>query len=340
MSAPATALSLLGGGRPVLGSWWAGSLVMCRWTCRCVKQAVTAGWTLLRTDPEATRVKQAAADRKAASIAAKRRKAKAAVTGDDDEELAEPEEAKAPPVDPVRRPASDALILLAVGGTAVSGLAGAAAAMVWEYAQLLTPWRPWVVTGAVAVWSIAALMLAPPLPEPVKDDDQEEGEDPSPEGAPAAAATAAEDEAEPLYLSDVAPVVHKIAAANGHRDVHLADLLSEPLFEGWDMADLRAAFTAEWGVPVSEFKLTWKTAGGPPRQRVRPGVRWADIEAALTGAPEAPSAPPAQAPTEAPVEAPVEGPHRARVEAPSPGLYLVHSEPLPEPLPAPRTVAG
>lgn len=342
MSGLERAASVLRGGAVLRRAWWAGSLVMTRWTCTCIGRSVRGGWTLLRTDAEATRVKQTAADRKAAALAEKRRKALAAKEsaagggGEEKPEAAE-EEVKAPPVDPVRRSASEALVLAAIGATAVSGLGGAAWGMALEQLSLLAPWRPWVITGAVAAWSVAAIMLAPPL---AAAEEQVDVEGPAPDGgAPAAEASPAADE-EFVDLADAAAVVHKVAAANGHTDAHLADILPDPLFAGWELSDLKAAFEAEWQVPTKEFKLRFKQDGGRVRERVRLGVRWADVEAALGGAPAAPATPPAPAVPVPPAEAPSEAPVKPSVEAPVPGLYLVRSGPLPETSTTPRTVAG
>ncbi|MGV9755416.1 hypothetical protein ACWDUC_06210 [Streptomyces tricolor] len=137
--------------------------------------------------------------------------------------------------------------------------------------------------GAAVAWCIAAWLVAPPgarrEPEP----------DPAPDGTEAPR--------EALALATLATVVRRVAG--DRQGAHLADLLTEPEFEGWEQPELKAAITA-LGVPVEEFKL--RLAG---RQRVRDGVRLRDLPAPAAPAPgpaPAPGAParPAPHPDQAP----------------------------------------
>jgi hypothetical protein len=78
---------------------------------------------------------------------------------------------------------------------------------------------------------------------------------------------------------DVVQLVREVAARNQHSGAHLEDLLAEPLFEGWEKADLKAELTDRLGIHVESFKLFFDG-----RQRNRDGVR-------LRHLPEAPADP-------------------------------------------------
>lgn len=347
-----SAAAVLRGSGGVARSWWAGSLVMTRWACRCVGQGIGGGWRLLRTDPEATRAAQARADRGATARdrAKLSKEERAAIEAG---EMPAPDAVKADPVEPVLRPASDALMIGAVGAMAGAGVLGAAAGAVWPYVQLVGPWRGYVLAAGVAVWSAAAWMLAPAPPVLEVVESQGQGEDegePDPSGGDPAPAAAVEDEqggedeaAAWLDLPEVAALVRAVAARHGHSGVHLADLLPEPLFEGWEIGELRSAFEDEWAVPVSEFKLRFKgvSEGGPKvRERVRIGVRLADLSDRLAPGVTAPAA----APVPAPPAGPVEGAGKGPAQAPVRGLYLVRptgsADPSPDPSQSPTHAAG
>ncbi|MFE3907213.1 hypothetical protein ACFXPY_45105 [Streptomyces sp. NPDC059153] len=77
-----------------------------------------------------------------------------------------------------------------------------------------------------------------------------------------------EDGTEPIDVEDVAELVRAVAARNGHQGAHLDDLLDQPLFEGWEKGELKAALRDDWELPVESFKLMFEG-----RQRVRDGVR-------------------------------------------------------------------
>ncbi|WP_432091038.1 hypothetical protein [Streptomyces sp. NRRL F-5630] len=172
------------------------------------------------------------------------------------------------------------------GGIALGGYVAAHTVL-----AVTGPWTPYLGPGAVACWCIAAWRAAPPREAAVE-------EKPSAESEP--------DDA--LTRHEVAALIRAVAARHEHRGAHLDDLLAEPLFEGWEKAELKAALIEDWGLPVESFKLIF--AG---RQRVRDGVR-------LTALPEPP----------------VEGPP----EAPPGGAPEAAVDPLPEPLPAPASGVG
>ncbi|WP_159051761.1 hypothetical protein, partial [Streptomyces niveiscabiei] len=123
------------------------------------------------------------------------------------------------------------------------------------------------VPGVAVAWCVAAWCTAPAAPH------VDEAVGPGPD----------EPEEHVLALDDLTAAVRRIAGSR--QGAHLAQLLDDPEFTGWDQAGLKAAILA-LNVPVEEFKLT--LAG---RQRVRAGVRIRHLPAEAT--PEAPaSAPP------------------------------------------------
>lgn len=171
-------------------------------------------------------------------------------------------------------------------GIALGGYVGAHTVL-----TLAGPWTPYLGPGAVACWCVAAWRAAPPRE--------------------AAAAEKPPAEPEPdhdLTRGEVAALIRAVAARHEHRGVHLDDLLAEPVFEGWEKPELKAALQSDWGLPVESFKLIFDG-----RQRVRDGVR-------LSTLPEPPA--------EAPAGAPLGGAPEAVID------------PLPEPLPAPASGVG
>jgi hypothetical protein len=140
------------------------------------------------------------------------------------------------------------------------------------------------VPGAVIAWCVAAWCVAPAAPRP---DPVEQPVETAPD----------------LTLADLAAIVRRVAK---HRQgAHLADLLAEPELDGWTQPELKAAVTADFGLPVEEFKLILDG-----RQRVRDGVRVRDL----------PPAPTLTPPIEAPQGAPADpAPHPLPVPSPGPG---------------------
>ncbi len=134
------------------------------------------------------------------------------------------------------------------------------------------------IPGAVIAWCVAAWCVVPAAPR------AEPAERPV-EAAPE------------LALTELAAIVRRVAK---HRQgAHLADLLAEPELDGWTQPELKATVTADFGLPVEEFKLILDG-----RQRVRDGVRVRDL-------PPAPAAPPPTAPADPaprPLSAPTPGP--------------------------------
>ncbi|WP_435246363.1 hypothetical protein [Streptomyces sp. NRRL F-5630] len=170
------------------------------------------------------------------------------------------------------------------GAVALGGYVGVHAAL-----AAAGPWTPYLGPGAAACWCVAAWRAAPareavaeekPSAEPEPDDD--------------------------LTREEVAALIRAVAARHEHRGVHLDDLLAEPVFEGWEKPELKAALQSDWGLPVESFKLIFDG-----RQRVRDGVRLTALPdpvpealagAPLEGAPEA-----AASPLPGPLPAPASG---------------------------------
>ncbi|MFJ4682037.1 hypothetical protein [Streptomyces sp. NPDC088789] len=129
----------------------------------------------------------------------------------------------------------------------------------------------WLLTGA---WIIAAWRAGKPAPGAAwGKPDQEHGHADQERGG-----TEPDDDAASLDVLEVVGVIRRVAARHPrHLGVHLADLLPEPEFTGWDQGDLKAALTG-WGLPVVSFKLTF-----PDRARTREGVRLEHLPAAPAG---------------------------------------------------------
>lgn len=124
------------------------------------------------------------------------------------------------------------------------------------------------VPAATVAWCVVAWWVAPSA-----------GRDEETEASP----VEAEQPREQLSAAVLAEVVRR--AAGTRQGAHLAQLLDEPEFDGWEQSDLKAD-VVRLGVPVKEFKLILSG-----RQRVRDGVRVRDLPlpAAPDGALVAPS---------------------------------------------------
>ncbi|MEU4256283.1 hypothetical protein AB0B42_00615 [Streptomyces fradiae] len=195
----------------------------------------------------------------------------------------------------------------AVAGGVYVGLPAA-----WTVVQDVTgPYAAFVPTAAAVCGCIAAKRAAParpavdtPAAEELDDALDDEPEHPD------------DDTPDTVGPDDVAALIRAVAARHQHQGAHLEDLLHEPLLTGWDKADLKAALTEDWGLPVESFKLLFQTPDGK-RQRVRDGVRLRHLPPAPTpGADEpparaltaVPSHPPASTPPEAPAKPSPAGP--------------------------------
>ncbi len=140
-----------------------------------------------------------------------------------------------------------------------------------------------VVPASVVGWCLAAWWVSPPAPR----------------GTATTDAVVVEEPGETLTLDTLTEVARRVA--EDRRGAHLADLLQQPEFAGWEQADLKAAIT-DLEVPVKGFKLILDG-----RQRVRDGVRLRDLPAPAAPAPgsAAPSGGPVEpAPPTAPDPAP------------------------------------
>lgn len=132
-----------------------------------------------------------------------------------------------------------------------------------------------VVPTSIVAWCVAAWWVSPPAPL----------------DRAAAETVVPEEPDDALTLDTLAEVVRRVA--EDRQGAHLADLLQQPEFEGWEQADLKAEIVG-LGVPVEEFKLILAK-----RQRVRAGVRLRDLPPSAT--PDAaPEAPPGTSPEPAP----------------------------------------
>jgi hypothetical protein len=197
------------------------------------------------------------------------------------------------------------------GGVALGTYAGAHAVSV-----AAGPYVGYSIPAAVVAWVVAAKHYAPA--------DAKAAAKPVGKSAPAdrCSADGAADEPVPapesgpeelpaIEAGEVVALIRAVAARHEHQGAHLEDLLAEPLFEGWEKADLKAALLDEWDLPVESFKLIYKTPQGRT-QRVRDGVRLRHLpqppaegagEGPARGLSVVPSEPPAVVLFKAPVEA-------------------------------------
>lgn len=221
----------------------------------------------------------------------------------------------------------------AVAGGCVVGLPA-----VWQAVATVTgPYAPFVPTVAVVCGCVAAKRYAPKAEKAekrqapaIKDQADDEA---------AEVELAEEDAAEPIQVAEVAALIRAVADRRQHQGVHLEDLLAEPLFEGWEKPELKAALTDDWALPVESFKLIFQTPEGK-RQRNREGVRLRHLPQAPAGVGEGsvrglavvPSQPPAGGGSSTLPEAPVEGSAGVAVEGPL--------SPSPTPPPAPSQGPG
>lgn len=201
------------------------------------------------------------------------------------------------------------------GGVALGAYAG-----IHTVAVLSGPYAPYIGPAAVVGWCVAARCHAPKtartapagaaLVEPAAGiEDQDDGE-PEVDG----------DAVEPIGADDVAALIRAVAARHGHQGAHLEDLLAEPLLQGWEKGELKAALADDWSLPVESFKLMFPTGGGRA-QRVRDGVRLKHLPPApAEGVGEGParglSVVPSQPPVEPLAGAPAGTPPGAPAEAP------------------------
>lgn len=142
-----------------------------------------------------------------------------------------------------------------------------------------------VVPMSVIGWCVTAWWVSPPAP----------GDQATP------ASVMLEEPDDALTLDTLTEVVRRVA--EDRQGAHLADLLQQPEFEGWQQPELKTAIT-RLGAPVEEFKLI---LGG--RQRVRAGVRLRDLPPSATPdtGPEPPLSGPA-VPTPRPAQHPAPDP--------------------------------
>ncbi|MEU2730097.1 ubiquitin-like domain-containing protein [Streptomyces griseoviridis] len=199
-----------------------------------------------------------------------------------------------------RRIAAEVRPLLAVSGAGTALWAGTLTLTARGWARLgrhVTGWERWAACGFAAyvltytgrlypeattfvvpvlliAWCVAAWCFAP-APAPVRRPAADTERDP-----------AVDAEEKELTVGLLADAVRRVAGPR--QGAHLAQLLTEPEFKGWEQADLKAEITDQLGVPVESFKLI--LAG---RQRTRDGVRLRHLPQTGPGAPAeaAPQAP-------------------------------------------------
>ncbi|MFI5672957.1 hypothetical protein [Streptomyces sp. NPDC051704] len=205
----------------------------------------------------------------------------------------------------------------AVAGGVVFGLPAAWQAVVMS----IGPYSAFVPTAVVICGCVAAKRYAP------DDEEPKAGRKPK-KAEPVTAVVEDPDQAEPEYLDDepdepigadeVAALIRTVAARHKHQGAHLEDLLAEDLFAAWEKAELKAALTNTWGLPVESFKLIFKNPQGST-QRVRDGVRLRHLPPAPAPGGEGPvrglSAVPSQTPVEDPASSPSGAPAEPVVEA-------------------------
>ncbi|MFE9259147.1 hypothetical protein [Streptomyces sp. NPDC006879] len=169
-----------------------GSMVLLGKGCTCAGHGLRLAWDAAALDTEATAKAQKQADRAAQRKEAARRKRRSK-KADPDDDLDEDDEHQdvdlhditAPAVDPIHRPAWEALGILGFGAALAVGalsaavrLFGPAASQWWAAAE---SYRPLIVTGGGLAWMVAAWMVAPPAPANDEDEfvseDQEDDED-------------------------------------------------------------------------------------------------------------------------------------------------------------------
>lgn len=198
------------------------------------------------------------------------------------------------------------------GGVVLAGYAGV------NTFSMAGPYTGYIVLAAASGWCVAAKLHAPKITKPKQIG----------KAAPAelAADTEGQGDDEPIEADEVAALIRAVAARQQHQGAHLEDLLTEALFTGWEKAELKAALTDDWALPVESFKLIFATGEGK-RQRNREGVRLRHLPPApARGLSAVPSQPPVEPPVGTlpgePAEAPVEvavGPSPTAPTAPSQG---------------------
>ncbi|MFC8176542.1 hypothetical protein [Streptomyces sp. NPDC057325] len=282
MSTVAEVRGLTRGGSSALTALVSGSMVLAGKLCGCVPAALGWAWAQASIDIEATAAAQAKADRAAAKKA-------------DDEEV------RAPQVAPVRRPAMEALGMLALGGALAAGALGTIGAVVWPYVQMLAPWRGVIAAVGGLAWMAAAWMLAPPPAPAAETEDEEDLDEDQEQEAPATETDRGMD----LLLHIVRDLSDAEASkrAGVHLDVLLDSATAAGLVpEGTETPVLRAWLEAA-GIPVAD-KLGMRIEGKPV---TRVGVRIDAVTGVLGMSPtallEARRHTPAPAPAEAPTPA-------------------------------------
>lgn len=144
------------------------------------------------------------------------------------------------------------------GGLVLAGYVGVNA-----FSAMTGQYTGYIALAAAAGWCVAAKRHAPQTIKPKQTVKAATAE-------PAYAGHQGDDE--PIEAEEVAALIRAVAARQQHQGAHLEDLLAEDLFAGWEKAELKAALTDDWALPVEAFKLIFATPEGK-RQRNREGVR-------------------------------------------------------------------
>ncbi|MFF1505532.1 hypothetical protein ACFVZR_38290 [Streptomyces sp. NPDC058316] len=319
------------GGGAAFTALISGSMVLAGKLCGCAGRVLVWAWDLASTDPEATAAAQAKADKEAKAKAGRAKKtgADGPESGDDGQGQDEEKEVTAPRVAPVRRPVLESVGMLALGGMLAAGAAGTAGALIAPHLELLTPWRPVIISVGGVGWMVAAWMLAP-SPKPATDADEVQ-EQPADE--------AAEGELSPADLL-ARHVLAELAVLEreGRPGIHVTALLASAeerqlLAPGvMDKAAMRSWLDAS-GFPVTKsVKVQGSVDYGVRVDRLTKALGMGPTEAlerAFGGAPAAPAETAPPAPVATPADAPDGAPAEAvAVAVPAPRLALV--KPLPD----------
>ncbi|MFD7868102.1 hypothetical protein [Streptomyces sp. NPDC059783] len=301
-----------------------GSLVLAGRACGCLTGAVRWAWAQASADPEARAAAEAHAE-KAAAI--REQWAKDGKTGTPGETKALTGLGAAPSG---RRPALEALGLLALGGVLAAGAVATSAAMLAPHLAVLAEWRPVIITAGGAAWSIAALMVAPPPKPPAPKDQEEEDQDDGADGADR------EDDRGTALLWHVLGALASAESA-GRVGLHLDAVLDSATEAGLLPDDTELPVFRSWveacGLPVAD-QVGYRIAGKPV---TRTGFKLAAVTEALGttpaallaaraqtpagGALQTPAVPVGETPAETPAgpvgETPVQTPVQTPAEAPA-----------------------
>ncbi|MGW2672523.1 hypothetical protein ACWC5F_31310 [Streptomyces sp. NPDC001272] len=324
-----------------------GSAVLAGRICGCLPVVARWAWEAASVDAAATATRQEQADRSAKARAKKVHQGRltAAEAGGEDPGDLDLDAVAAPPVEPVRKGALEALAILGFGGLVACGGAASVGRLMWLSVQEhLAPYGMWVCIAGGLAWMTAAWMLAP-VPAPAEDGGQEQddvqvAQDGAEEPEDVAAEPAGPDRGTALLLHVLTGLsdAESSKRAGVHLDVLLTSAVARGLLaEGTEQADFRA-WVESTGLPTVD-KLGMRIEGRPV---TRVGLRVDAATEALGMTPtallrarsEARGRPLGETPVEAPrAPAPAVGEGPAEVAATTPAQVPAEA-PVPAPAPA------